>query len=55
MRYPLPYAFARSAGLLLEDDGQALTLWHNGQPEGAALGEVMRRCRIPDRATSSHR
>ena len=43
MRYPLPYAFARSAGLLLEDDGQALTLWHNGQPEGAALGEVMRR------------
>ena len=43
MRYPLPYAFARSAGLLLEDDDQSLTLWHNGQPDGSALGEVMRR------------
>ncbi|MDR2127695.1 MAG: Flp pilus assembly complex ATPase component TadA [Burkholderiaceae bacterium] len=43
-RYPLPYAFARSAGLLLQDDGAgALTLWHNGQPDSAALGEVMRR------------
>ena len=43
MRYPLPYAFARSARLLLEDDGQSLTLWHGGQPDGSALGEVMRR------------
>ena len=43
MRYPLPYAFARTAGLLLEDDGQGLTLWHNGRPEASALGEVMRR------------
>lgn len=43
MRYPLPYAFARSAGLLLEDDDHSLTLWHNGQPDGSALGEVMRR------------
>ncbi len=43
MRYPLPYAFARTAGLLLEDDGQALTLWHNGQPNPGYLSEVMRR------------
>ena len=28
MRHPLPYAFARSSQLLLEDDGQQLTLWH---------------------------
>ncbi|MEN9831129.1 MAG: Type secretion system protein, partial [Pseudomonadota bacterium] len=26
-RYPLPYAFARSHQLLLEDDGTRLTLW----------------------------
>ncbi|WP_028605933.1 GspE/PulE family protein [Ottowia thiooxydans] len=43
MRYLLPYAFARSASLLLEDDGQSLTLWHNGRPDPAALSEVMRR------------
>ena len=27
MRYPLPYAFARTAQLLLQDDGQQLLLW----------------------------
>jgi general secretion pathway protein E len=43
MRYPLPYAFARSSGLLLEDDGQALTLWHGAQPDTSALGEVLRK------------
>ncbi len=43
MRYPLPYAFARSAGLLLEEDSQSLTLWHNGSPDAGALSEVMRR------------
>ena len=32
MRYPLPYAFARSQQLLLEDDGQQLTLWHAAAP-----------------------
>jgi len=42
MRYPLPYAFARAARLLLEDDGHTLTLWHDGQPDPALLGEVMR-------------
>ena len=42
MRYPLPYAFARAARLLLQDDGGQLTLWHDGQPEPAHLGEVLR-------------
>ena len=27
MRYPLPYAFARSQQLLLEDDNDRLYLW----------------------------
>ena len=43
MRYPLPYAFARSNALLLEDDGHALTLWHDARPEPGAFGEVMRK------------
>ena len=42
MRYPLPYAFARTARLLLQDDGGQLTLWHDGQPDPALLGEVLR-------------
>ena len=43
MRYPLPYAFARTSQLLLEDDGHQLTLWHHAQPDWCALGEVMRK------------
>ena len=43
MRYPLPYAFARSNALLLEGDGHSLTLWHNPSPDLAAMGEVMRK------------
>ena len=43
MRYPLPYAFARSNALLLEDDGHSLTLWHNASPSLGAVGEVMRK------------
>ena len=42
MRHPLPYAFARSHQLLLEDDGQQLTLWHSDQPDPGAWGEVLR-------------
>jgi len=38
MRHPLPYAFARSHQLLLEDDGQQLTLWHSDQPDPGAWG-----------------
>ena len=43
MRYPLPYGFARSSALLLEDDGQALMLWHNTSPDMGAMGEVIRK------------
>ena len=43
MRHPLPYAFARSAQLLLEDDGQQLVLWHGPQPNASALSEVLRK------------
>ncbi|MDP3135003.1 MAG: ATPase, T2SS/T4P/T4SS family [Burkholderiaceae bacterium] len=43
MRYPLPYAFARSAQLLLEDDGTVLTLWHDGRHAPGPWSEVMRK------------
>ncbi|WP_159910875.1 GspE/PulE family protein [Pantoea sp. 18069] len=43
MRYPLPYAYARSAQLLLEDDGQQPVLWHGPTPDFQALSEVQRK------------
>ena len=43
MRYPLPYAFARRNALLLEEDGQGLTLWHTASPNSDAMGEIMRK------------
>ncbi|GKT23656.1 ATPase, T2SS/T4P/T4SS family [Acidovorax sp. SUPP3334] len=43
MRHPLPYAFARTAQLLLEDDGQATVLWHGPAPDAGALSEVLRK------------
>ena len=45
MRYPLPYAFARSQQLLLEDDGDQLVLWHAGTP-APAWTEVLRKFRV---------
>jgi general secretion pathway protein E len=42
MRHPLPYAFARSHQLLLEDDGQSLTLWHADAPAAGPWSEVLR-------------
>ncbi|KQT14042.1 GspE/PulE family protein [Ramlibacter sp. Leaf400] len=42
-RYPLPYSFARSHQLLVEDDGQAVTLWHAASPAPSAWSEVMRK------------
>ncbi len=41
-RHPLPYGFAKSHTLLLEDDGQQLTLWSGEQTAPAALSEVLR-------------
>ena len=42
-RYPLPYAFARTFQLLLEIDGDMLTLRHSGKPALGAWSEVMRK------------
>lgn len=43
MRHPLPYAFARSHKLLLEQDGALLRLWHSDQTSPAAWSEVLRK------------
>ena len=43
MRYPLPYAFARTQQLLLEDQSGALTLWVHAATSPSAMGEVMRK------------
>ncbi len=42
MRQLLPYAFARDHQLLLEDDGQQLTLWACPETDRSALSEVLR-------------
>ena len=42
MRQLLPYAFARDHRLLLEDDGQRLTLWACAGSDRGALSEVLR-------------
>ena len=47
MRYPLPYAYARSTQLLLEDDGQQPVLWHGPAPDFQALSEVQRKYAVP--------
>lgn len=47
MRYPLPYAFARTAQLLLQDDGQQLLLCHGPVPDVSALSEVLRKYSHP--------
>jgi general secretion pathway protein E len=41
--YPLPYAFARTQQLLLEDQAGALTLWVHTATPPSALSEVMRK------------
>ena len=43
MRYLLPYAFARSAQLLLGEEGGRLTLWLHTASDRQALGELVRR------------
>ena len=42
-RHPLPYAFARAHGLLLEADAERSTLWASANVSAAALSEVMRK------------
>ena len=41
-RHPLPYGYAKAHSLLLEDDGQQLTLWSADQTSLAAMSEVLR-------------
>jgi len=56
MRYPLPYAFARTHQLLLEDDDGRLTLLTHPQSAGSALGEVLRKypgCHLQTQPASS--
>ncbi|MEG0148430.1 MAG: ATPase, T2SS/T4P/T4SS family [Comamonas sp.] len=60
MRYPLPYAFARSSQLLIEDDGQTPMLWHGPAPDWSAISEVQRlhgvqRWQMLDATALSHR
>lgn len=43
MRYPLPYAFARTQQLLLEDDNSRLCLWVHTATPPSAISEVMRK------------
>ncbi|ABD68294.1 type II secretion system protein E (GspE) [Rhodoferax ferrireducens T118] len=43
MRYPLPYAFARTHQLLLEDEAGDLTLCVHPDSGGSAVSEVMRK------------
>ncbi len=43
MRYPLPYAFARTHQLLLEDDAGRFNLWASDASTPAAIGEVLRK------------
>ena len=43
MQYPLPYAFARNQQLLLEHDGDTLTLWLHAHTPVAGISEVVRR------------
>ena len=43
MRYPLPYAFARTHQLLLEEEAGALTLWLHPDFVPSAASEVLRK------------
>ncbi len=42
VRHPLPYAYAKAHNLLLEDDGERLSLWAAETTSSSALSEVMR-------------
>ncbi|MEG0045081.1 MAG: ATPase, T2SS/T4P/T4SS family, partial [Comamonas sp.] len=60
MRYPLPYGFARSSQLLIEDDGSEPVLWHSPQPDWSAISEVQRkhavqRWQVLDSGALAHR
>ena len=48
VQYPLPYGFARSQNLLLEDQGGALTLWLHGLESASPVSEVMRKYTVQE-------
>ena len=50
MRHPLPYAFARTGRLLLEDDGQRLRLLLCQESDRQAMSEVTRKYAAPGQA-----
>ncbi len=43
MKYPLPYAYARTQQLLLQDDDEQLTLWMHPATPRSAVAEVLRK------------
>jgi general secretion pathway protein E len=43
MRHPLPYAFARTQHLLLQEDGDDLTLWLHSTSPNSGVSEVLRK------------
>jgi general secretion pathway protein E len=51
--YLLPYAYARSQQVLLEDFGDAQTLWISETTPPSALAEIMRKCSLPGINTNS--
>ena len=53
MRYPLPYAFARSQQILLEDDGARLTVWLSDESSPGGQSEVMRKYAVHDLVLAS--
>jgi general secretion pathway protein E len=48
VQYPLPYGFARSQNLLLEDQGGAMTLWLHSLESASPMSEVMRKYPVQD-------
>ncbi|OYU41737.1 MAG: hypothetical protein CFE44_28060, partial [Burkholderiales bacterium PBB4] len=53
-RYPLPYAFARTQQLLLENHNGELTLWLHGLdtgPQAGGVSEVLRKYAVQNFAT----
>jgi general secretion pathway protein E len=54
MRYPLPYAFARTQQLLLEDKAGELILWMHPATPPSGISEVSRKYRIDQAQTQAH-
>ena len=53
MRYPLPYGFARTQQVLLEDDAQGMTLHLHSASLPGGVSEVMRKYKVSEVQTHS--